>query len=372
MWPLPPQRRDRVSTYAMGALTMEDAIIMAYYRGVAAADQVQQRLEREVGGLSGSSKIGGMMSVGMTKDDAQLYLDRLYKGKAAIPCVNSLSSLTISGDEDAIDVLNAELDERRTFAQADEKLKVGSICYVSALARGKSAVKTFLDLGAKLYTQGWPVNFAAINRPNLTFDAHHSIAVFDIGVPQCLIDLPPYPGNHSGIFWAEPRISKVYRKRQHARTDLLGVPDWHASEAEPRWRKHLRSDELPWVYDHRIQSNIVYPAAEYLAMAIEALKQCVSGTSPPHSAHLARLGLEYGETFANVVKARGTAGTCLAKVTIADTVAPILKNFDVPFVTHPSTLDSILHTNFGAVSASETFQLHDPAISSSIKELDLS
>lgn len=31
--------------------------------------------------------------------------------------------------------------------------------------------------------------------------------------------------------------------------------------------------EIPWVYDHKIQSNIVYPTAGYITMAIEAAYQ---------------------------------------------------------------------------------------------------
>lgn len=52
--------------------------------------------------------------------------------------------------------------------------------------------------------------------------------------------------------------------------DLLGAPDNMACPFEPRWRNYLRTSEVPWLLDHKIQGNIVFPAAGYLAMAIEA------------------------------------------------------------------------------------------------------
>ncbi len=45
------------------------------------------------------------------------------------------------------------------------------------------------------------------------------------------------------------------------------------NENEPRWRNIIRMADLPWLSDHKVQGSVVFPAAGYLAMAIEATSQ---------------------------------------------------------------------------------------------------
>lgn len=70
-------------------------------------------------------------------------------------------------------------------------------------------------------------------------------------------------------------MSKNYRKREYPRTDLLGAPDSMACPLERRWRNYLRVSEIPWLQDHRIQSDIIFPAAGYIAIAVEAIIQII-------------------------------------------------------------------------------------------------
>ena len=44
---------------------------------------------------------------------------------------------------------------------------------------------------------------------------------------------------------------------------------------EPRWRNHLRLVESPWLEDRKVQDTVLFPAAGYLAMAMEAVYQPV-------------------------------------------------------------------------------------------------
>ena len=69
------------------------------------------------------------------------------------------------------------------------------------------------------------------------------------------------------------RISKAFRFRQHPRTDVLGVPEVSANSPRPSWRNYVRASEIPWVKDHMVQDAVVYPAAGYIVMAIEAASQ---------------------------------------------------------------------------------------------------
>ena len=91
--------------------------------------------------------------------------------------------------------------------------------------------------------------------------------------PRVLIDLPPYPWDHSVSYWYESRLSSEFRQRPSPRHPLLGAPAPNFNPLEPEWRNILRVSEVPWIKGHVIQSNMVYPAAGYIAMALEASLQ---------------------------------------------------------------------------------------------------
>ncbi|KAJ0122144.1 reducing polyketide synthase [Diaporthe amygdali] len=104
------------AAYSIGALGHRDAIAAAYFRGVAAT-----KLRTE----SPDLKLG-MMAVGCSRDEADELIAQQSKlnsggGKATVACVNSPSSVTLSGDVDSLDILRAVLDERKVFAR---RLKV--------------------------------------------------------------------------------------------------------------------------------------------------------------------------------------------------------------------------------------------------------
>ena len=56
------------------------------------------------------------------------------------------------------------------------------------------------------------------------------------------------------------------------RSDILGVPAADFNDPEPRWRNIIRIEDLPWLEQHRVQGNIVYPMSGFVAMAVEAMK----------------------------------------------------------------------------------------------------
>ncbi|KAF4207594.1 hypothetical protein CNMCM8927_002671 [Aspergillus lentulus] len=368
------------AAYAIGALSMKDAISVAYYRGAAASK------------LSHNEEVkGGMLAAGVSPAQIEPFLDTLKSGKAVVACINSPASVTISGDVEAIDELEKSLKEKEFFCRRlvvdvayhshhmelvggeyldlisnvrprigsksikypasffssvtgaevkpsdlgsqywtrnllgqvrfvdsvralcfetstqksmsaapnsrrarrpngtrkvnvdvllevgphgalsgpirqilkhDNKLDAAGIHYASTLTRKVDSVTTTLEVAGTLACLGSQVNFSAINDP-----------LAEMLDTQVMIDLPPYAWNHSRSYWAESRISTTFRKRRHPRTDLLGALDRMSCPFEPRWRNFVRISEIPWLKDHKIQSNIVYPAAGYIAMAIEAASQ---------------------------------------------------------------------------------------------------
>ncbi|RMD44214.1 hypothetical protein DV735_g784, partial [Chaetothyriales sp. CBS 134920] len=91
--------------------------------------------------------------------------------------------------------------------------------------------------------------------------------------------LPHYAWDHSHCFWSESIRSRNYRLRQRNRHDLLGArcPDDHSQDM--RWRNQIRVAETLWLSGHKVQGQIVLPAAAYLVMALQAAKEWDSASN---------------------------------------------------------------------------------------------
>ena len=345
------------AAYATGALSLEAAMRVAYFRGFL------------LPGIKEQGYKGGMMAAGISEQDALAEIAAMgdSHGRVVVGCVNSPRSVTLSGDSTAITQMQRILTSRGAFARkiqvdtayhshhmlaisesyrerllgievtplgrrktvtmfssvtgraitADDKLSadywvsnmvstvrfseaLAQMCtleaeegvdmlielgphsalagpvkqvlsslspapaspigYASALVRGIDADKSALEVAASLLAQGYSFNI-------------HAAQQFATGDSRVVVGLPSYPWNHTRRYWAESRLSRDYRLRPFPRTDILGAPfhDWNP--IEPRWRNFIRLSEQPWVRGHVIQGTILYPAAGFCCMAIEAALQ---------------------------------------------------------------------------------------------------
>ncbi|PSR79890.1 polyketide synthase [Coniella lustricola] len=132
-----------------------------------------------------------------------------------------------------------------------------SMPYVSVLKRGSNAVHTAQDAACSLLAQGVPVSLASVNA--------HEQGKFVPG-------LPAYAWNHAMPHWTESRLSKEYRHKRFRPHELLGSPIAGSNRQTPTWRSFLRVQDVPWLEDHKLGSDIVLPGAGYVAMAIEAAR----------------------------------------------------------------------------------------------------
>jgi NADPH:quinone reductase-like Zn-dependent oxidoreductase/malonyl CoA-acyl carrier protein transacylase/ubiquinone/menaquinone biosynthesis C-methylase UbiE len=348
------------AAFAAGALSLRDAMASTYFRGLVNADHLTHT----------SGTAGGMMAVGLGDADVQAYLDSVQTGKVVVACVNSPSSVTLSGDIAGIQELEAVFKKENVFARAlkvqaafhshhmlpledpylaalersmdDDKdrafnenmtfvspvtgesvedartlgpqhwvrnmthpvlfssalsnmvaragkqhidviievgphsalagpirqilkgvlsLKPLSVMYASCLERGKDAVQTVQSMAGFLIERGYPLSTSQVNCPNR-----------DRGL-RTLTTLPSYPWNHTQRFWHDSLMSVEHNDREHPPHDLLGTRLPGISSPAPVWRHIIRTMELPWVRDHVVQGNIVYPGAGYIVMAIEAMRQ---------------------------------------------------------------------------------------------------
>ncbi|KAG8531294.1 Type I Iterative PKS [Bacidia gigantensis] len=347
--------------YCLGALSRQDAWKIAYMRGLLSSEMKS----------TSPPLLGGMLAVGTSKEDAESWISQYPESNVVVACVNSPSSVTISGNESGIIELESALKDAGIFArrlkveiayhsphmeaiqgaylhsmsgiyaqeghterrmysavsgslvdgeelgpvnwvrnlvspvlfydavrellqpttdrssqngnavdvlveigphsalkgpanQTMQKHGVKGVDYLSFLSRGANAIDTAMIAVGELFSRGSSIN---ISRANNDVDSANQ----PLGKP--LVDLPSYSWNHSRTYWAESRISRQHRFRKEPLKSLIGPPCPNYGESERLWRGILRLADEPWIQNHTIQSTVLYPAAGYLAMAIEGASQ---------------------------------------------------------------------------------------------------
>jgi len=144
--------------------------------------------------------------------------------------------------------------------------------YLPTLIRGTNALAAFLDLTGKLFERGYPLDLEMVN--SMTLTKPHPVVTHN---------LPTYPWDHSHRHWYESRLSKQHRFRPHASHDLLGTRITSSTTLEPHWRHLIGIDILPWLQEHQVDDLVIFPAAAYICMVIEAARQLfVNSVCPRH------------------------------------------------------------------------------------------
>ncbi|EFQ96996.1 fatty acid synthase S-acetyltransferase [Nannizzia gypsea CBS 118893] len=140
---------------------------------------------------------------------------------------------------------------RQIFTQASS-----SAPYISTMARNQDCTASFLAAIGALHSLSVSIDLESL---------------FPTG--SCLPDLPRYPWNHEGSYWYETRLSKEWRNRKYPYHDLLGARVAESSDSEPVWRNLFHVTNTPWIRDHKVGENIVFPFCGYIALAGEAARQ---------------------------------------------------------------------------------------------------
>ncbi|KAJ0383618.1 hypothetical protein COL922a_010138, partial [Colletotrichum nupharicola] len=214
--------------YAAGILSLSDAIRVAFYRGVYAK-------------LAGK---GSMMAVGISGEAAQDFCREVpFKGRICLAAKNSPSSVTLSGDVDAIQEAKEVFDDRKIFARVLKTDKAYQSPHMEACS--EAYLKAMRKCGiSSLKTQ--------------------------IVTHKVVDNLPTYSWDHGAPIWRESRLSRNHRLRSSGNESILlghRCPD--DSDWEPRWRNFLSLKELPWLHGHSFQGEVLFPSAGYVAMMLE-------------------------------------------------------------------------------------------------------
>ncbi|KAI3094809.1 hypothetical protein CBS147333_9920 [Penicillium roqueforti] len=131
-----------------------------------------------------------------------------------------------------------------------------SAAYISSLTRRTDSAESWLSALGQLFAQHVPFNLQALMPTGKT-----------------LSDLPSYPWDHHRTHWSESRVAHEWRMRKYPHHDLLGAKVLETTDLEPAWRNLLHIENAPWIRDHKINTDIIFPFAGYIAMAAEAIRQ---------------------------------------------------------------------------------------------------
>lgn len=344
------------AAYAAGFVTAHDAIRIAFYRG---------RYAYLARGPEGQR--GGMLAAGTTLEDARELCDLpAFEGRVSVAAYNSSSSVTLSGDLEAIEEVKEVLEDEKKFnrqlkvdtayhshhmipcskkyyealdacniqilkpsgetkwyssvydgklmeqcealkhqywvdnmvnivlfatslecalneceIRPTQAIEVGphpalkgpastvieeaintSLPYTGTLARGQNDVDAMASAFGYLWSQ--------FGRAAADLKSYYQL--FSENVPAPIWELPSYPFNHDRVFWYESRKSRVNRLREDPAHILLGTRTDTSNEREYRWRNYIHAGEIPWLQGHKIQGQTLFPAAGFLAMAVEAAR----------------------------------------------------------------------------------------------------
>ncbi|KAJ5106839.1 hypothetical protein N7456_003514 [Penicillium angulare] len=132
--------------------------------------------------------------------------------------------------------------------------------HVGTLQRNKSCHESLLQCAGNLFQQHVALDFPSI---------------FPVG--QCITDLPRYSWKRDTSHWSESRVANEWRFREYPPHDLLGIRVIETGSQEPHWRNRLSLENVPWLEGHEVSGQTVFPAAGYISMVGEALRQLESG-----------------------------------------------------------------------------------------------
>ncbi|KAI1662853.1 polyketide synthase [Daldinia decipiens] len=143
--------------------------------------------------------------------------------------------------------------------------------YAPTLVRDRDADLCMKELAGTLFMHGHDLNWEKVN----FIDPSNQVP---------LHNLPPYPWDYSStkLLYHESRSSHELRNRKHVRHELLGSQQHAGNGIDWNWRNHsVRLKEMPWMRDHTVSGQVVFPAAGYLAMIMEGLNQIQDDKEPP-------------------------------------------------------------------------------------------
>ncbi|RAK76583.1 type I polyketide synthase [Aspergillus fijiensis CBS 313.89] len=185
------------ASYAAGVFNLQDAISLAYYRGLA-AESLRNRFP---------DAKGGMLVIGATLDEVERLIEEVTHGRVSVACLNSPHSITIAGSIEGI-AQAQEIATKRSLFNRRLAVDVGYHCFQMELVASEyerritkvkpsqsttafySSTRSCRLDGLELQYQYWLESFVS---PTKFSDGLFSLLSEGTSQPQisCLIEVGP-------------------------------------------------------------------------------------------------------------------------------------------------------------------------------------
>ena len=153
-------------------------------------------------------------------------------------------------------------------SQTIEEVTGQKIPYSSCLSRGKNSVEAMAEGLGKVC--------ANLASGAVDFNGYESF-LSSLPGPRLVKDLPSYCWDHERSFYHESRVSMARRAHSSSSHELLGTRQPDNCTQDIRWRNLFNPREIPWLKDHQVQGQPVFPGAGYISTALEAIKDSING-----------------------------------------------------------------------------------------------
>ncbi|KAI0469853.1 lovastatin nonaketide synthase [Xylariaceae sp. FL0804] len=139
-----------------------------------------------------------------------------------------------------------------------------TVPYSGVLMRGEHDVEAFADALGCAWTN--------LGGKGVDLQAFEDAMIGEAQPHRLVVGLPSYQWNHGKVYWTESRKSRNTRGRRETPHELLGAPSPDSNAHDMRWSNVLKLSEISWLKGHQLQGQVVFPAAGYVAMALEAAR----------------------------------------------------------------------------------------------------
>lgn len=172
--------------------------------------------------------------------------------------------------------------------QNASEVRTSPLPYCGSLSRGVNDIESFSEALGFVYTH-------LPQLPDFT-SFQKVVAGEKDGQHSMVVDLPTYQWNHARSYWSESRISRRLRTRKDAHHEILGVLTPDSNLHDMRWLNVIKPKEVRWLDGHQLQGQTVFPAAGYVAMALEA-SRTLARNRPVRMIELRDLSIPKAITF---------------------------------------------------------------------------
>ncbi|KAK8110205.1 Highly reducing polyketide synthase ACRTS2 [Apiospora kogelbergensis] len=163
----------------------------------------------------------------------------------------------------------------QALANTDQQPRTTKPTYFPSLVRDKETIPCVLALAGKLFSSGVDVNLGNVNSNSRL---HQTPG-------QVVRDFPAYEWNKSARFEHTNRFMQQKIKGGRPYNDVIGWKSPYSEGSEHAFRNVFTLDEKPWIRDHCIDGDSIFPMAGFLSMAVEAFNSILQQQGGPPNSH---------------------------------------------------------------------------------------